>query len=153
MTNEIIVDGVVARGHGVASGQAPDSPYPDGTIRMQMARFRERGLDLNGIYPATLNVSIRPFRFRMVAPERTFRGVDWCDEHPPEDFSFSCCRLRYAGTTYDAFVYYPHPETKIRHYQDPHTIEVLAPWIEGLTYGDAVQLVLDADTMAVSRES
>ena len=35
-----------------------DSPYPDGSIPLQMPHFAARGLDLLPYYPATLNISI-----------------------------------------------------------------------------------------------
>ena len=37
-------------------------------------------------------------------------------------------------------IYYPHPETKARHHQNDSVIEVLAPWIEGIQYGDHLDL-------------
>ena len=33
-----------------------------------------------------------------------------------------------------------HPETKARHHQNDSVIEVLAPWIEGIQYGDHLDL-------------
>ena len=143
------VSGVVVRGHRVASGANPESPYPRGSIAMQMPHFKMRGLDLDGIHPATLNVSIRPHRFEVVAPRMTFRQVRWTGKHPPEHFSFSPCRLMALGERVDAWIYYPHPETKHMHEQDDRTIEVLAPYIDGLTYGSPVTLVVREDEIRI----
>lgn len=145
----ITLPGQVERGHMVASGQAGDSPYPAGTILMQIPLFKERGLDLSPFYPATLNISIRPYTFQVVNPEHTFRRVEWTTRHPPEDFSFSRCRASFQGMTYGGWVYYPHPETKKRDFQSPSTVEVLAPFIPNLKYGDSVELGLNPDEIRV----
>lgn len=54
------VKGVVMRGHQVASGRGDTTPYPDSSIRMQKPFFREHGLELDGLFEGTLNVSIAP---------------------------------------------------------------------------------------------
>ncbi len=46
----------VRQGHGVASGRAPDSPYPAGTIALQAPLFARHGLDLSPFFPGTLNL-------------------------------------------------------------------------------------------------
>ncbi len=136
------IPGVIVRGHGVASGQG-DSPYPRGTLEMQKPFFLARGLDLSPYYEGTLNISIAPRGFTMQRPEITFRQVEWTRLHPPEDFSFSRCLVAAGGVEAEGWVYYPHPETKIRHFQDPSMIEVIARFVPGLTYGDTVQLSLN----------
>lgn len=143
------VSGVVVRGHGVASGVNPESPYPRGTIAMQESHFRMRGLNLDGIYPATLNVSIWPHTFKVVSPRMTFRKVRWTGQHPAEHFSFSPCRLLALGERVEGWVYYPHPETKQLHKKDEQTLEVLAPYIEGITYGTPVTLVVHEDEIRI----
>lgn len=137
-TEWVSIPGVVVRGHRVASGLAPDSPYPRGTIEMQIPFFRALGLDLSPYFPATLNVSIAPLTFQMRAPEHTFHHVAWTDRHPPEHFSFSRCRVAFNKHFYDGWVYYPHPETKQRHFQNPSLLEIIAPRIPDLDYGAEV---------------
>ena len=39
-----------------------------------------------------------------------------------------------------AWLYRPHPETKAAHHQAPSVVEIVAPRLEGLVYGDAVGL-------------
>lgn len=138
------VSGEVVRGHGVASGISADSPYPDGSIPLQMPHFAARGLDLSPYYPATLNISIKPFVFELVDPRYTLRQVNWIDLVPPEDFSFATCKLTFADATYDCLTYYPHPETKVQHFQNPTMIEVLAPFIDGIFYGARIELSLNS---------
>lgn len=143
------VDGVVMPGHRVASGTADDSPYPAGTIAMQTPYFQALGLDLAGYFPGTLNLSIAPSTFRWIAPAITFQGVAWTDRHPPEDFSFSPCQVRYGDRTYRGLIYYPHPDTKQRHFQSPSILEVIAEPIASVTYGDRLTLAYDGAQMAV----
>lgn len=134
------VAGVVQRGHGVASGHGPNSPYPIGSLRMQAPFFRERGLDLAPYFEGALNLSIAPHTFKLLKPQFTFPLVAWTTLHPPETFSFSACRVIYREARYDGWVYYPHPETKIRHFQDPTIIEVITTFIPDLAYGGTVEL-------------
>lgn len=144
------VDGVVERGHKVASGVALDSPYPRGTIAMQIPIFKELGLDLTSFYQGTLNISIFPNTFQLVKPAFTFRRVEWTDRHPPEDFSFSPCRILLQDVRYDCFVYYPHPETKKRNFQNPSIIEILAPFIPEIGYGCKVEIEYNSLEISVN---
>ncbi|MBP0012578.1 MAG: hypothetical protein J7545_14050 [Roseofilum sp. SBFL] len=67
---------------------------------------------------------------KLVEPEFTFRSVNWTEHTLPEDFSFSRCRVSFQEQKYDSLIYYPHPETKIRHFQNPSILEILAPLIQ-----------------------
>jgi hypothetical protein len=86
----------------------------------------------------------------MRQPQFTFRQVAWTTLHPPEDFSFSRCRVIVDGVGYEGWVYYPHPETKRAHFQSPSVVEVIAPFIADLAYGDRVDLALDGMEVLVS---
>lgn len=141
--------GRLVRGHRVASGQAADSPYPGGTIRMQTPFFKALGLDLTPFYDATLNVSLHPYTFAMRRPAYTFRHVEWTTRHPPEDFSFAHCRLVVNGVRYAGWVYYPHPETKKAHFQNPSIVEIIAPFIPDLSYGDPLELWIRPDEITI----
>ncbi|MBO0723820.1 MAG: hypothetical protein J2P41_23545 [Blastocatellia bacterium] len=141
------VRGVIVRGHEVASKKSEH--YPAGTIAMQIPFFRERGLDLTPYYRATLNISISPYKLRVTKAEYRFPRVDWTSKHPPEDFSFSRCRLIYAGEKHEGWIYYPHPETKIRHYQNDSLIEVIAHYIRGISYGARIELLVNPAEIAL----
>jgi hypothetical protein len=117
--------------------------YPYGSLERQMPFFKAGGLDLEEFYPGTLNISIAPLRFEMVQPTFTFHQIAWTDLHPPEDFSFSHCWVKFRGNEYEGYTYYPHPQTKIRHFQDPSVLEVITNKIPGAGYGTRLQLVLD----------
>jgi hypothetical protein len=137
----IVVAGILQRGHRVASGPSQDYPY--GSLERQFPLFKGRGLDLDGFFQGTLNVSIAPHAWVWIRPTYTFRAVRWTDRHPPEDFSFAACRVRFKEVEYAGWVYYPHPETKIRNFQDPALIEAIAEEIPGITYGEPLVLMLD----------
>ena len=140
--------GILAQGYRVASG--PSADYPYGALDRQRPIFASRGLDLGSYFNGTLNVDIRPRTFKMVKPEYTFLNVEWTDMHPPEHFSFSRCRVIFQDVEYDGWVYYPHPETKIRNFQDPSLLEVIAMPIPGLVYGDEVDVLVNAGEISVT---
>ena len=127
-------------GHGVASGDAnrdpllADSPYPEGTIAMQAPLFAERGLDLSPYWPGTLNVSFAPRTVALYNPDFYFPHLLWTSLHPPETFSFWRVVLRRIRSCQDVngLLYFPHPETKKRHWQPQSVVEVLAPWLNDL---------------------
>ncbi len=144
---ESVVSGIVVEGHRVAS--QPSKDYPYAALEKQKPYFKERGLDLGHFFLGTLNVSIAPLTFALIQAEITFPLVAWTDLHPPETFSFSPCKVRFQGIEYQGMVYYPHPETKIRHFQDPSLIEVLAEYIPGIGYGSQVELVLNPEQIKI----
>ena len=143
----IAVTGTILPGHQVAS--RPSTHYPAGTIEMQAPFFRARGLDLDGFFRGTLNISIAPKSFRIHRATHFFPQVEWTDLHPPENFSFCRCRLTANGRTVDGWVYYPHPETKMRHHQQQSIIEVIAPRIDGISYGGTVLLEVLPDEIVI----
>ncbi len=142
------IDGIVKRGHQVASGKGGGC-YPQSTIKMQKPFFKNLGLDLSEFYNATINISIAPFTFSMERPKYLFKNVRWTSLHQPENFSFSGCKIIVKGNEYNAYIYYPHPETKTVHFQDSSTIEVIAPLIPDITYGDKVQLLIDESEVSL----
>ncbi len=150
-TTWLIVIGFIKEGHQIASGKAKESPYPRGSIEMQLPYFAERGLDLSAFYSGTLNVSIKPHTFEFVAPEFTFRNVNWIAGFPPEDFSFSSCYISFADRWYPGYVYFPRPETKTQHFHDNSTIEIITGWIPNIGYGDQVEVKLNSEEFILSR--
>jgi hypothetical protein len=143
------VHGIVVQGYRVASGPSKDYPY--GALDRQRPIFKARGLDLEGYFNGTLNIDIRPFTFRLIKPEFTFRHVEWTDLHPPEHFSFSRCQVIYKDIEYEGWVYYPHPETKLRHFQNPSLLEVIAHQIPDIKYGAEVEVLVNPERIEVSK--
>jgi len=148
-SNWTLVPGVLARGYRVASGPSRDYPY--GALDRQRPLFKACGLDLDGYFNGTLNIDIRPAMFKMLKPEYTFPLVEWTDLHPPETFSFSRCRVVYQNREYDGWVYYPHPQTKLRNFQDPSLIEVIARSIPGIQYGDELSVWVNEEEIEVTK--
>ena len=142
----------IVAGHRVASGLNGNPRFPGGTLKMQAPFFRALGLDLDAFHGGTMNVSIAPFRYRVVAAPTTFRQVQWHPTEPAEDFSFFDVQLQRAnGVAVAGKIYYPHPETKPAHFQQPDVLELLFPFVEGLSYGDDIQLRIPAEQMLIER--
>jgi hypothetical protein len=145
--NWILIPGILAQGYRVASGPSQDYPY--GALDRQRPIFKARGLDLDSYFNGSLNIDIRPATFAMLKPEFTFPLVEWTDLHPPETFSFSHCRVIFREIEYEGWVYYPHPETKLRNFQNPSLLEVIARPIPGLQYGDKLGVWVNGNEIAV----
>ncbi len=145
---EVTVRGVVMAGHRVASGLAENSPYPSGTIEMQSPHFLALGVNLSPFYSGTLNVSIAPHCFDL-APRRTLLQVKWSPDHAAESFSFVSIRLCWRQQSYSGLIYYPHPETKINHFQDPSVLELLLPAVASITNGSSVILTASASELII----
>ncbi len=143
--------GIVVQGYRVASGPSKDYPY--GALDRQRPIFNSRGLDLSSYFNGTLNINIHPHTFKLSKPEFTFQHVEWTDLHPPEHFSFSRCMVIYKNIEYDGWVYYPHPETKLRHFQNPSLLEVIAVPIPEIKYGDIVGVLLNPEEVTVGKAS
>ena len=143
------VQGIIVSGYGVASGRNPESPFPKGSIELQIPVFQRLGLDLTWVYPGTINVSVSPKRIRIVNAWRTLRDVEWTSNWPPEHFSFSPCEIEHQDTRHRAMIYYPHVETRTDHFQDPHVVEILAERIEHIGPGSDVTLWVNADQVGV----
>jgi hypothetical protein len=146
----MVLNGVVVQGHGIASGRAANSPYPQGSVAMQMPFFNALGLDLSACHLGTVNVSVAPLQWSLMKADYCFENLAWTHLHPPETFSFVRCVLLHQGRAYDSLVYRPHPETKVAHFQSGSVVEIIAPHITALAYGDSVQLEVDAARISVS---
>ena len=146
--NQIVIVRIV-EGHRVASGLNGNPRFPGGTLRMQTPHFLARGFDNSNLYPGTLNVSIAPLRYRVVKARHTFPNVKWHPTAPAEDFSFFDVRLLRPGAPPVAgFIYFPHPETKPEHFQQPDVLELLLPFVEGLSYGEDLKLEIPRGQMS-----
>ncbi len=138
------IEATLIKGHQVASGTAPGVFYGQGTINLQKPFFKDLGLNLDDYYNGTLNFNIAPYQISHKIPDHQFSLLKWHNDIPPETFSFIKLKLRHRGQWYAGFVYVPHPETKVDHFQPNNTIEVLMPFIKDLHYGDKVCLQVGA---------
>lgn len=151
-TQWITLKGELIKGYRVASG--PSEAYPEyGSIEKQKPYFKQLGLDLDHVFNGTLNISIAPYEFKIISPEYTFQNVKWTELTNAEDFSFSACKVKFQGMEYEGFVYYPDPKTKKEHFQSTSTVEVLAPYIAGINYGDSLEISLNSTEIEATRGS
>ncbi len=143
-----MITATIVQGHRVASGMNGNPRFPGGTLRMQLPFFQGLGLDLGGFHLGTLNVSVAPLCHRVLKARHTFRAVKWHPVEPAEDFSFFDVRVHPAqGGSVRGWIYYPHPETKPEHFQQPDVLELLLPWTEGLGYGQRMRLEVPEEQM------
>ena len=117
---------------------------------MQVPHFLALGLDLGLLYPGTLNVSIAPLCYRVAQPRFKFDKVKWHPTEPAETFSFFDIRLlRENETPVRGFIYYPHPETKPEHFQKSDVLELLLPYVEGISVGSKLRIEIPSDQMVL----
>ena len=141
--------GIVVAGHKVASGQGDNSPYPESALKLQAPHFAKGGLDISVYYLGSINVSVAPTIIQRLEVPTCFERVEWTNLHPPETFSFAPCQLIFQSQTYDGMVYYPHPETKLDHFQDPSILEILTDFVPNIQYGDAVQVSINTHEIII----
>lgn len=139
----------VIPGHGAASGKKDDSRYPGGTIALQTPYFRKLGLDLSPYHSGTLNIDIAPYSYSIKKPKHFFEEVAWTTHIPPENFYFFDIALNHNGKSYQGLIYMPDPETKTEHEQAPTTLELILPKIEGIQYGDSVEIDINEQQLAL----
>lgn len=149
--NWITLKGQLKKGYRVASG--PSEAYPEyGSIEKQKPYFKELGLNLDHVFNGTLNVSIEPYEFEIIQPEYMFTNVKWTELTNAEDFSLSRCRIKFQEVEYDGFVYFPDPKTKKEHFQSASTVEILAPHIRDIKYGDELEILLNTDEIKITKK-
>jgi hypothetical protein len=150
MSDWIQVKGCVNRGYGVASGQAQNPRFPQGTIEMQKPFFRDRGLDLSAYFPGTINLSIAPCKYKIKQAKYTFKQVKWSPNDPAEDFSFFDCQISIdVDRVLNGLIYYPHPETKPEHFQSPDILEIIAPFIGDLAYEQELIIAVNSQQLNI----
>lgn len=141
---DLSVAGVIASGHGHASGRNPASRYVGGTIQLQYPHFLALGLDLGRCFPGTINVSIAPLTYRILRPAAVLQDVRWFPERRPENFAFCRCHVLAAPGGVEGYIYQPDPATKTQHYDNPSHLQILAPFVPGLAPGSAVTVLVSS---------
>ncbi len=140
--------GVLIKGYQIASGTSPITPYKDGSIKLQKPFFEEKGFCMKGLHLATLNIDIPNHEFTIIKPTYHFDNLKWEKDFPAETFSIVSCTLVYKTKQYDVYIYYPHVETKSDHIQKKSTLEILSPFIDGIKYGDKVEVLIDTKNIS-----
>lgn len=147
------ISGIVTEGYRIASGSNTlGVPGPHGEMLKdsfvrQRTFFEKEIPELKTVWTGTINLNISPHSARMNAFDHTIT----CEWHPgiTETFGIvSGVTLHAAGKTYmNCFIYYPMPS-------DIHTpryeiIELLAPKVEGLSYGDEITIDVPNGKMSI----
>jgi hypothetical protein len=154
--NSILISGMICRGNGDASGQNTGSEYaPDGKIKLQkpiFERIAQSGginLDLSHMHNGTINIDISPWAFEVLVPDLYFPNVHWWTDknsgNPTiENFALVKTTLwRPSGVKIGAFIYYVQPVST----EAPSTMEILAPFIQGLNEGDSFAFEVNQDSI------
>ncbi|MBO9490600.1 hypothetical protein J7384_09510 [Endozoicomonas sp. G2_1] len=149
--NIINIGFTVVKGHQIASGLAADSPYPKGSIEMQAPYFKMLGLDLSNYYLATINAQFNCHAIATKQYHNYFQDVHWAAGFASESFGFIKCGILWQNKRYDALIYQPDKTTKIAHTQPENCLEIIAPKLDGLDYGDQLILQVDANYIELQR--
>jgi hypothetical protein len=129
------IDGLICKGHGVASGKSDNKRYPGGTLYHQLPYFKKRGLDLSSYFLGTINLDISPYQFEIGTPKHFFKAIPWSKYIPPENFYFFDVRLFFRQKEYKGLIYMPDPITKVDHIQEQSILELILPRIYGIANG------------------
>ena len=137
----------VVKGYRVASGLGNDLRFPHGTISAQLPFFKNLGLDLTGFYLGTLNAKFDCKAIVLNQHDFFFNRLKWHSEMPEENFKFYRCHILYQRFSYSALIYQPQKTTKVEHFQPDNQLELLAPFIQGIGYGDKLLLQTHKDAL------
>ncbi len=137
----------LVKGHQVASGKAGDPRFIEGTITAQLPFFRALGLQLTRYHRATLNAEFDCKSITLKQCDYHFKQVKWHPKMPAEDFKFCRCHILVNEKSYSGLIYQPQAITKTEHFQPQNQLEILAPFIQGVRYGDT--LMLDISSSAI----
>lgn len=145
---DILLNTKMTHGHGVASKAS--KLYPAGTISLQYPHFKNLGLDLGHCYGGTVNLSIAPARCTIHKPSLYLQDVDWYPSRGrTENFLICDCAIKVVGGYVLGYIYQPDIKTKIEHYDDPHALQVISPFIEGLQDSENISLYLKSSQCSI----
>lgn len=140
---EIILLGKVKEGLRIASGQNPDPALKlNNTIFKQKPFFIKNGVDkIENCYNGTVNLDISPHHFKILKPDYEIT----CEWSPGTIETFWLVRadIIFKERTYSGYIYYPCPSL-VKSHKD-NIVELLAPQIESLEYGDRCCVKVSAD--------
>ena len=156
------IEGIVVKGRGVAGGEGyPDEELTDvvfaalqpsrvkttHTISKQRPYF-ERTIDgFSEIHNGTINVEISPKFFEILNPDYKVEDCPWVEGYL-ESFQFVKVELVHNTHSYNGLVYFPmSPELKA--HKENNIFELLAPFIEGVNYGDKILIKYNSSKLRV----
>ena len=142
---------IVVKGHQIASGKADDARFPVGTIKVQADKFKALGLSIEECYPATINAKFFVKCITLNQHDYLFQKVKWHSDMPAENFKFLRCFILKGSNEIPAFIYQPQIETKTEHFQPANQLELLAPYIEDIHYGELLTLKVKKHAIILSK--
>ena len=150
------VSGVVVEGYRIASGLNREGAItgPNGEVVrdsfVRQRKFFEAEIpEMKSVWTGTINLSIAPKACHMLKWDYEVT----CEWQPGTVETFGIVKdviLRARGGMYNGFIYYPLPSPI--HSPRHDLIELLAPKIEGLAYGDEVSIDVAADTISIQEK-
>lgn len=121
---------------------AADCPWPGGSVARQLPLMARHGVPVDELYAGTLNIALdctdvpypSQFEFDFV--------LDWRSPDKPTHFRLHALKVYFEGAEYLGWSYRKiYPEGFVsRHPQPSNVIEILAPKVSGIQYGDAVSV-------------
>lgn len=146
-----IIEFMVVKGHQVASGLANDPNFPQGTISAQLPLFEKLGFKHSQpLYHGTINAKFNCGSVTINHSDYCFKQIKWHSLIPAEDFSLCKCKILSNQFTYNAFIYQPHLETKVAHFQPANQLELIAPFIHNIGYGSILSLAYKKGSLTIT---
>lgn len=142
----------VMKGHRVASGMANDPRFIQGTITTQIPYFKTLGLDLSGYYPGTLNAKFACTEVALKHFDYQFTQVKWHKSMAAESFNFCRCQIINRNKTYKALIYQPVALTKTEHFHPKNQLELIAPLITNVKYGDRLIILTPKGALLLTND-
>ena len=132
---------VSVNGHGVASGTSNTLRIPQARSECNRPFFKALGLDLSSCFCGTLNLDFSPLEVSLADPDHCFQRCNGLISIHLRPSRFGMFRLEKDQVNLSVgWVYYPHPETKQRHWQSATTLELLAPRLSSVCNGSEAQI-------------
>lgn len=144
-----LIQFTVVKGHQVASGMINEPRFPKGSISAQRPFFAALGLPLDNYHLATINAQFLCSSLIINSFDYHFKQVKWHAQMPAEDFTLCHCLLLAFGESYPALIYQPQVATKMEHFQPKNQLELLAPSVSNLSYGDVLALDIPNDLLTL----
>ena len=151
-TKKLLVHGIVKQGFRIASGMNKEGiPGPYGTILKdslvrQRPFFEKEVPEMKELWTGTINVNIAPRLCKILKYDHTIT----CEWHPGITETFGLVKgltVIAHGKRYPAILYYPLPSEI--HIPRDEVIEIIAPKIEGLSYGDKVVVEVSPEKITI----
>jgi len=146
MTGEkITIKGIISEGLKAASGQRHKGAA--GTIALQKPGLKSIGVEVDKLFNGTINLQLKQ-GFHITKPDYTLTDYEWI-EGVFESFDILRCKIKYGQSTYEGYVYRPK-ESEHAAAHEASIVELLAPEIPGIRYGDRLSIDVAKDRVVLN---